>query len=375
MRICLSAPNTLGYPAGGHVWVFINWALGLQSLGHEVIWFDVVENKYPRERVPGLTRTMLDRLQPFGLDKQVVLCGHNGERHECEFPLRELDEATSCDLLINLRYNLPRGILNAFKHTTMIDIDPGQFQKAVEWGTYDVGEHGSYFTVGEWTNYRHLSNVSDLGKNWTHIPPPVALDAWPVTPAPPDAAMTTVSGWYMAGQWMSEEKDVWYDNSKQAAFQMVIDIPKESPVPLELCIDTIGYPDELGLLHSKGWRTHLSTTVDDPQIYRRYVQNSLGEFSCAKPAYVRMNSGWLSDRTACYLASGKPVVIQKTGPSEFLPDANGCYRFTDYASALSSLQAMAKDYPAACKAARGLAEEFLDAKKVLPKVLDIAMNA
>lgn len=372
MRISLSAPNTLGYPAGGHVWVFINWALGLQTLGHEVFWLDVVEDKYAPEKVPGLTKTMLDRLAPFGLAKSVVLCGPGGEAFASEYPLGDLNAALSADLLINLRYNLPPAVLAAFRHTMLVDIDPGQYQKAVEWGTYVPGEHGSYFTVGEWPKFE--SKVSTLGKSWTHIAPPVALDAWPVTPAPPDAAMTTVSGWYMANQWMSEEEGVWYDNSKQAAFQMVIDLPRQSPVPLELCIDTIGYPDELGVLHGKGWRTHLSTTIDDPQVYRRYVQNSLGEFSCAKPAYVRMNSGWLSDRTACYLASGKPVVIQRTGQSDFLPDAKGCYRFTDFTSALASLQSVHSNYEAASKAARGLAEEFLDAKKILPRVLEIAMN-
>ena len=113
----------------------------------------------------------------------------------------------------------------------------------------------------------------------------------------------------------------------------------------------------------------------DPEVYRRYLQRSLGEFSSAKASYVRLRTGWLSDRTASYLASGKPAIVLKTGPSTIFTDADGILRFTDFTSAERMLKDVTKRYDHHCRAARQIAEAHLDARKVLKRVLEIAVES
>ena len=111
----------------------------------------------------------------------------------------------------------------------------------------------------------------------------------------------------------------------------------------------------------------------DPGSYRSYVQRSRGQFSCAKPSYVRLQTAWVGDRTPCYLASGKPVVVQYTGPSSFLPDGEGLFRFSDLAGAARALDAVDADYGGQCQAARALAEAHFDARAVAERILDATL--
>ena len=110
-----------------------------------------------------------------------------------------------------------------------------------------------------------------------------------------------------------------------------------------------------------------------PWDYQRYIQESRGEFSCAKPSCVRLQNAWVSDRTLCYLASGKPAVVQHTGPSRFLPDAAGLCRFRTLEEAVHCLETVAADYERHCRLARALAEELFDARKVVARVLERAL--
>lgn len=374
MRIVLSAPNTLSYPDGGHVWVFINWALGFKSLGHDVLWLDVTKPTDTPEHVDAMLALFRERLAVYGLDHSIVLATHDGK--PINLPgLRTLDEALSADVLCNHRYNLPADLIRAFKHSMMVDIDPGQLQWCYDMGTYPFVPHTSYFTVGEWPKYGTKPPFNTHGVVWHHVAPPVDLPSWPVTPRVPDAAFTTVSGWYMSDAWMPypDKPTDYYDNSKRTAFQPYLDLPETTGLPLELCLGLGDYQPEIDALQAKGWRIRKSDDVSDPEIYRRYVQTSIGEFSSAKASYVLLNTGWLSDRTATYLASGKPVVVLKTGPSDFLPDAEGIFRFTDAASAASMLNDATTNYDHHCRAARQLAEDHLDARKVLRRALEIAI--
>jgi hypothetical protein len=374
MRIVLSAPNTLGYPDGGHVWVFINWALGFRSLGHEVVWLDVTHDRDTPETVAGLLKEMRSRLAPFGLDRQIALCTESGDTytHEADCELYPLEKALGSELLCDHRYNLPAKIVERFKTSMLVDIDPGQFHVALDLGTYTPAPHDFYFTVGEWAKFTHTQKplFNTRGWQWRYTPPPVALDQWPVTPAKADAAFTTVSNWFMSNEWMPDPEGNWYGNSKRAAFQDYLDLPQKSPRPMELCLNIGTHQPEIDLLEGKGWRIVNSTTTSHPQEYRRYLQNSLGEFSCAKPAYVRMKTGWLSDRTVCYLASGKPVVIQKTGDSDIFDGQIGMLRFDTPAEAEKMIAKVSNDYDTHSRAARALAEQHLDARKVLARVLE-----
>ena len=111
-------------------------------------------------------------------------------------------------------------------------------------------------------------------------------------------------------------------------------------------------------------------TLYSPQLYQYYIQNSAGEFSCCKPSCVRLQNAWVSDRTLCYLASGKPAIVQHTGPSKILPDSSGLFRFKSLDEAVKYINMVEKDYEQHCKNARKLTEEYFDAAKVVKNILE-----
>jgi hypothetical protein len=150
-----------------------------------------------------------------------------------------------------------------------------------------------------------------------------------------------------------------------------LDLPRHTRQPLELALNLGGDQKELKNLLQHGWRVREAHDVSStPGDYQSYLQNSIGEFSCAKPSCVRLQNAWVSDRTVCYLASGKPAVVQHTGPSRFLPDSAGMFRFPTLEGAARYLETAAGDYDRQCRLARALAEEYFDAKKTLARVLE-----
>jgi hypothetical protein len=133
--------------------------------------------------------------------------------------------------------------------------------------------------------------------------------------------------------------------------------------------------DDRRMLLNHGWHVRDAWAVTGtPWDYQRYVQTSLGEFSCVKPSCVRLQNAWISDRTLCYLASGKPALVEHTGASRFLPDREGLFRFRDVPEAVRCLNALSDDYERHCQLARGLAEEHFDAKKVVAEVLERSLS-
>jgi len=145
-------------------------------------------------------------------------------------------------------------------------------------------------------------------------------------------------------------------------------------VPLELAANVHpGETDDRALLDSHGWRlVEPALVAGSGNAFRRYVQGSRGELSCAKPTYVRTRPGWISDRTVCYLASGKPAVVEHTGPSAFLPDDEGLLRFRGPDEAALFLERVTTNYQHHAAQARALAEEHFDARRNVTRVLVIA---
>jgi len=128
------------------------------------------------------------------------------------------------------------------------------------------------------------------------------------------------------------------------------------------------------LLEERGWKIRIAWTISsEPEQYRAYIQQSRGEFSIVKPSCVWLSNAWISDRTLCYLASAKPAVIQHTGPSRFLLDSEGLFRFRNVEEAGRALSAVASDYERHCRLARELAEEHFDAQKVVGRLLERAL--
>jgi hypothetical protein len=165
-----------------------------------------------------------------------------------------------------------------------------------------------------------------------------------------------------------------YSNDKRTGFLPFLDLPQRTSQPLELALRLSGDHAEQAALERLGWSVREACEVaPTPWDYQRYVQDSRGEFSCVKPSCVRLQNSWVSDRTLCYLASGKPAVVEHTGPSRFLPDSGGLFRFRDVEEAVLCLEKVANDYKRQCTLARALAEEYFDARKVVGRVLERAL--
>src|SRR5205807_9580695 len=155
------------------------------------------------------------------------------------------------------------------------------------------------------------------------------------------------------------------------------DLPRLTSQPLELALFLKGKRDmaERKELERRGWQIRRSREVAaTPEMYQSYIQRSRGEFSCVKRSCIEFQNAWVSDRTACYLASGKPVVVQNTGPSEFLPNEEGMFRFATPEEAARAFDQINADYEHHCKAARKLAEAHFDAKKTAAKILSHALG-
>src|SRR5207249_3653243 len=133
--------------------------------------------------------------------------------------------------------------------------------------------------------------------------------------------------------------------------------------------------EEKKMLERLGWEVvHAQSVASTPGEYQQFIRQSRGEFSSAKPSCMKLQNAWVSDRTLCYLASGRPAVVQHTGASRFLPDARGLLRFRDIEEAAKYLDMVAADYPRQCRLARELAEEFFDAREVVARVLERALG-
>jgi hypothetical protein len=368
--VCLTAKTLNDPKGGGHLWVYLNWAIGLQRCGCEVIWLEYFSATQPASVILDLVFTLKQRLEPYGLSERIALFS------EMETPLppalvaEALDEhvVREADLLLNMSYcNFDR-IIARSRRSALIDIDPGLTQIWISNRQISLFPHDIYFTIGE-TVGTSAARFSNCGLLWQYTPPCVALDFWPVCQALPGAAYTTISNWH-AGRWVLDGRES-YSNDKRTGFLPYLKFPHKTNPRLELALSLAGDEDERASLERDGWGIREATSVcGSPSDYQQYIQSSRGEYSCAKPSYVRLQTAWISDRTLCYLASGKPAIVQHTGPSRFLPDADGLLRFRNFEEAVHLLAEAELNYAEHCKSARALAESFFDAGKVAQNVLE-----
>jgi hypothetical protein len=372
--ICLVA-STLEYlEAGGHLSVYVNWALGLRALGCEVFWLEKVAPGANAQEVQHAVRTLKNRLEPFGLDPCVALCGQDGAGLPGEMleGCFDLDAAAEADLLLNVSYKVGPQVVRRFRRSALVDIDPGLLQLWLSEGQTEIAPHTIYFTIGETVGTKE-AHFPDAGLRWHYSPPVVFLPLWPVAPAPASARYTTVSAWW--GGWESLNGHI-FNNEKRTSFLEYLHLPSRTSARLELALGLWNEHEheDRRLLQQNGWNVrHAFEVSSTPEDYRDYIHGSRGEFSCAKPSCMRLANAWVSDRTLCYLASGKPAIVQHTGPSRFLPDAEGLFRFRNLDEAARALTAAESDYERHCRQARALAEEYFDARKVLAKLLERAL--
>ena len=209
--------------------------------------------------------------------------------------------------------------------------------------------------------------IPDDGFEWLPTRQPVVLNLWQHnTMVNGTAKWTTVMQW---DSYKVREFEGRKFGMKSFSFDTYVHLPKRINEKIELALGSTTAPREK--LMAEGWQITDPLPVSlTPQTYQAYILQSKGEWSVAKHGYVYSNSGWFSERSCAYLASGKPVIIQETGFSKFLPTGNGLFSFTTVEEAIDALQMVNKNYKQHCKEARNMAEEYFDSKKVLSSLME-----
>jgi hypothetical protein len=250
-----------------------------------------------------------------------------------------------------------------------LDIDPGWSQIWRALGLTDhFTDHHAHVTVGTRVG-RDGCAIPTCGLDWIATAPPVVLDAWPASAG--GTMFTSVGTW--RGPYGTIEYDGVIYGSRVHEFRAFVTLPRLANISAELALDihAADATDRHALLDG-GWRlTDPAVATADPATYRTYVQSSLAEICVAQSMYVRTASGWLSDRSACYLASGKPVVAQDTGLADAYPTGTGLVTFSTLDEAVAAVGAIRADPARHARAARAFAEEHLDSDRVITRLCDI----
>jgi hypothetical protein len=374
----------LGYivrcPLGGMAWHYLQYAMGLMDLGHDVYFLEDSDD-YPSCYDPDRHVTDSDATYGLEFSKRVFDRTNLGDRwayydgHASRWyglqERRVLDVCRTADVVLNISGANPlRSWLEKVPVRIFIDTDP-VFEQIRQLTVPERREralgHTAFFSFGE--NIEHPdSEIPDDGLPWRPTRQPVVLDTWPVTPVPRDAPFTTVMQWesYPAREYRRARYGL-----KAASFEPYMDLPSRTGAVLELALGTPTAPR--ALLRSRGWRLRDPLEVTrDPWTYQRYLQQSVGEFTVAKHGYVTARSGWFSERSAVYLASGRPVVIQETGFSDWMQTGSGVIPFDSPNEARDGIEDVLGRRAFHCRAARELAEEYFDSRKVLGRLLDSA---
>jgi hypothetical protein len=383
--VVLSPPNVMNCAdVGGHFWVYMQYVQGLRRLGCDVYWLEGFRGRGSPDADAAALRAFGERMQRYGLGGKLLLYrtpgsagAGGGPREYVGVPRAEAEAVfRRADLLLNFTYGLDADLLARFRRTALVDIDPGLLQFWISTGQLRVHPHDVYFTIGETVGTPRAA-FPDCGLSWVAIRPPVCLDLWPYVQEPPGEAFTTVSSW-CGYEWITDGKDLYYENNKRVSFLAFAELPRRVPQALELALflseEAVDLADRR-FMEQQGWRIrHTREVARTPELYQTYVQGSRGEFGCAKPAYCKFQTAWVSDRTLCYLASGRPAVVQDTGPSSFLPSGEGLFPFGTLEEAGEALAAVDADYGRHRRAAREIAEAYFDAEQVCERILNAALH-
>lgn len=375
LRILVSG-HIIRYPLGGQCWHHFQYLVGLQRLGHEVYFYEDFgwpDSCYdPSRDIMSADPTygvgfLRDLLTPYGLGERWCYLSENGRAHG----MSRKDLADLCrdsDLYINLSNLNWIDELKVCRRRVLVDTDPVFTQI----GAIGMGgrfeDYDRLFTFGE-NVHQDGCTMPTAGKHWIPTRQPVVLELWPVTPVPTNGDLTTLTNVMAYGEHRHE--GISY-GQKDREFAQFINLPGYVPVRLRLAL--AGGEEMQRILRDHGWVIDNPLEASrKPEIYQRYIQQSLGEWCVAKHGYVSTHSGWFSERSAAYLASGRPVIVQDTGFSRFLPAGEGLFAFGSMQQAVDAIHAVVRNPEAHARAARTLAEEFFDSDQVLTKLLENAV--
>lgn len=369
------------FPFGGMTWQVLHYLSALRRLGFDVWYVEDSDRAVYSATTYLVTEDVSDNLcylgdftAAIGLDDRWVfrapgtneVYGALGSVAELRRLYRQADAA------INLcGAQEPRPDHREVKRLVYLQTDPVADQ--IEVANKDcrrIEELDSYdfhFTYGENLGADDC-RVPLERYDWLTTRPPVCMDWWFSGKGRlQDSSLTTIA------KWRHESKDIYWQGetwrwSKDHEFRKFLGVAGRSALPLEIAVSSISEGD-LEELRRKGWRTIPSATVKDPSDYRNYVHASLGEFTVAKEQYVAPRSGWFSDRSVCYLAAGRPVVMQETGFSRYVPVGDGLFAYESEDDAVAAIDRIASDYSRHSRAAAEIAREYFSGEQVVEAML------
>ena len=373
-------------PIAGVIWQHIHYVVGLQRLGHAVYYIeDSARLPYNPETFEvnnefDYAARLLNRLsREFGFKNRWAFCArYLPGNPTAGLPLRRIRQLyRDADAILNIcgaqEFN---DDLLVSDRILYIESDPGveqiKIDKGVKATTNYLQRHRALFTFGENVGTKSFP-VPTHGFKWLPTRQPVVTDLWKTQRAPSRAAVfTSVANWSTSGlkdiTWRGD-KYLW---SKSREFLRFISAPKKSGETFELATNIEDANTRAKFLRN-GWRLHSPLQLSvDYWLYREYIRHSKGEFTVAKDQYIRLNTGWFSDRSACYLAAGRPVIIQETGFTKIYGGKAGLLSFRSLSEIVDAVKVINADYAKHSRAARALAREFFEAENVLKSILDRA---
>ena len=368
------------YPYGGATWGRLEWILGFKALGFDVCFVEQIapatcvdEAGQPTSFEESENRAFFDRImQQFDLVGNAALIYNNGAYFHGLKQSELLEIASAADLLVNISGHLTfEPLLARVRRKIYLDVDPGYTQLWHASGNRNarLDGHDDYFTIGGNIGMPGCT-IPTCGLRWRRTRPPVTLKNWQETDRPSLDRFTTIASW--RGAYGTIEFGGKQFGPKAHAFRKFYELPKRMPgCQFELALDIHSADGkDSTALRQHGWHiVDPKTVAGDARAFQSYVRNSGAEFSVAQPIYVETGSGWFSQRTAEYLASGRPALVQDTGLDRHLPTGEGLVTFTNFNEAVDGAEKIRSNYVHHSRAARSLAEEYFDSDKVLGEFL------
>lgn len=370
------------YPLAGVTYQFLHYLLGLRRLGYDPYYaedsgrwiYDPRLNDLSPDAT-GNVAAVARVLEAHGFSGRWAFRGcYPGGRcyglEESEI-LRLYREA---DALLNVTGAQEiREEHLACRRRIYVESDPFASQAKVAMGDEraiaELSAHDTHFSFGE--NLGAADCSVPMGRfRWQATRQPVVLDLWKNTDPAPAASYTTITTWHNKGKNITFGGEMYYW-TKDREFLRFLELPRRRSLAFELAAGVDEQVQEL--LRQHGWRqVHSVEISEDIDRYRAYIQRSRAEFTVARDQYVRPRTGWFSDRSACYLAAGRPVITQETGFSKFLPTGKGLFAFDTMNDILAAVDAIESDYESNCRAAREIVAEYFAAETVVGSLMERA---
>lgn len=354
---------------GGHTWQFLQYLLGFRRLGLDVLFVDQLEDEMGvgQEGADYLTGVM----ERFGLAERYSLLGPDGNAL-AGVPRTEVLQRTRRSLLLLnvMGFLTDEDVLAAAPRRVFLDTDPGFGQMWRDLGLADIFRgHDVHVTIAQNIG-RPDCTIPTCGIDWVRSPQPVLLDRWKPNGLRPDGPFTSVGAW--RGPYAPIEYAGRAYGLRVHEFRRFAQLPRRTRERFEIALDIHSAETrDLAMLDENGWLLADPTAVArDPFVYQEFIEASKAEFLVARGIYVHSRSGWFSERSICYLASGKPVLAQDTGLRDLYPAGEGLVLFSTLDEAAAGAEAIAEDYERHSRAARAFAEEHFDSDVVLPRLLE-----